>query len=253
LSNMVSAAPTDSAELQHLRRQYFGMISDVDAQLGRVWDALQASGAWDDTYIVVTSDHGEQLGDHGLQQKVGWFEESHHIVGIVRDPAAAADATRGSVVERFTENVDVFPTLCEAMGIDVPVQCDGLPLTPLLHGEEPPWWRDAAHWEYDWRDALLAFGPHEWPWDRRLEQQHLAVRRTDSLAYVQFGNGSWKCFDLVADPTWRTEVTDPAVVLPQAQAMLTWRSRHAERTWTSLHLGPQRLGRWPEHLVATPQ
>ena len=131
LSNPISAAPTDPAELRHLRRQYFGMISDVDAQLGRVWDALQASGAWDDTYIVVTADHGEQLGDHGLQQKVGWFEESHHIVGIVRDPPRAADATRGAVVERFTENVDIFPTLCEAMGIEIPVQCDGLPLTPL--------------------------------------------------------------------------------------------------------------------------
>jgi arylsulfatase A-like enzyme len=252
LSNQVSAAPTDPAELRHLRRQYFGMISDVDAQLGRVWDALQASGAWESTYIVVTADHGEQLGDHGLQQKVGWFEESHHIVGIVRDPSEAADGGRGSVIERFTENVDIFPTLCEAMGIDIPVQCDGLPLTPLLRGQEPPWWRDAAHWEFDWRDALLAFGPHEWPWDRRLERQHLAVRRSGSLAYVQFGNGSWKCFDLAADPTWRTEVTDPALVLPEAQAMLTWRSRHAERTWTSLHLGAARLGRWPEHLMADP-
>ena len=145
---------------------------------------------------------------------------------------------------------DSFPTLCDAMGIEVPLQCDGVPLTPLLHGEEPPWWRDAAYWEFDWRDALLAFGPHAWPWDRRLERQHLAVRRTGSLAYVQFGNGTWKCFDLASDPTWRTEVTDPAVVLPEAQAMLTWRSRHAERTWTSLHLGRPRLGRWPEHLMA---
>jgi arylsulfatase A-like enzyme len=249
LSNQISAAPTDPAELAHLRRQYFGMISDVDAQLGRVWDFLAATGAWDSTYIVVTADHGELLGDHGLQQKFGWFEESHHIVGIVRDPSAAADATRGVVVDRFTENVDVFPTLCDAMNIEIPVQCDGLPLTPLLHGEEPPWWRDAAHWEFDWRDALLGFGPHAWPWDQRLERQNLAVRRSDTHAYVQFGNGSWKCFDLAADPTWRTEVTDPAVVLPEAQAMLTWRSRHAERTWTGTHLGPQRLGRWPQHLT----
>ena len=248
VGNQVSGAPTDPEAVRHLRRQYFGMISDVDAQLGRVWDALEASGAWEHTYIVVTADHGEQLGDHGLQQKVGWFEESHHIVGIVRDPSPSADGTRGTVVDRFTENVDIFPTLCEAMGIEIPVQCDGLPLTPLLHGEAPPWWRDAAHWEYDWRDALLAFGPHEWPWDRRLERQHLTVLRNDSFAYVQFGNGGWKCFDLAADPTWRTEVTDPAVVLPLAQAMLTWRSAHAERTWTSLHLGTERLGRWPEHL-----
>ena len=107
----------------------------------------------------MTADHGEQLGDHGLQQKLGWFEESHHIVGIVRDPAEPADATRGTVIDRFTENVDVFPTLCDVMGIEVPLQCDGVPLTPLVHGEEPPWWRDAAHWEYDWRDTLLGGGP----------------------------------------------------------------------------------------------
>lgn len=249
LGNPISAAPTDPGELRHLRRQYFGMISDVDEQLGRVWDTLETTGAWDNTYIVVTADHGEQLGDHGLQQKLGWFEESHHVVGIVRDPSGQADATRGAVIDRFSENVDVFPTLCDAMGIEVPVQCDGVPLTPLVHGLEPPWWRDAAYWEYDWRDTMLAAGPHEWPWDRRLERQHLAVRRTDSLAYVQFGNGSWRCFDLAADPTWRTEVLDPSIVLPEAQAMLTWRSRHAERTWTGLHLGPHRLGRWPADLT----
>ena len=43
---------------------------------------------------------------------------------------------------------------------------------------------------------------------------------------MQFGNGSWLCFDLTADPTWRTTTEDPAVVLPLAQAMLTWRSEH---------------------------
>ena len=145
LRNPISAAPTDEGDLARLRRQYFGMISAVDEQLGRVWDALQRTGAWDDTYIVVTADHGEQLGDHGLQQKLGWFEESHHVLGIVRDPSDQADATRGTVIDRFTENVDVFPTLCDAMGIDVPVQCDGVPLTPLVHGIDPPWWRDAAH------------------------------------------------------------------------------------------------------------
>jgi len=246
LTNSVSAAPVDAAEMRQLRSQYFGMISDVDDQLGRLWDALSASGQWDDTFIVVTSDHGEQLGDHGLVQKLGFFEQSYHVLGIVRDPSPRADTTRGIVVDRFTENVDVFPTLCDAMGIDVPVQCDGVPLTPLLHGAEPPWWRDAATWEYDWRDTMLAAGPHPWPWDRRLERQHLAVRRSESLAYVQFGNGSWKCFDLAADPTWQTEVTDPAAVLGEAQAMLTWRSRHAERTLTDLQVGPHRLGRWSD-------
>ncbi len=108
------------------------MVSEVDAQLGRVWDALRGAGAWDETFIVVTSDHGEQLGDHGLIGKGGFFEESYHVVGLVRDPRP--NARRGLVVERFTENIDLFPTLCEAMGLAVPAQCDGLPLTPILAG-----------------------------------------------------------------------------------------------------------------------
>jgi arylsulfatase A-like enzyme len=236
------AAPDDPRLMRELRAQYFGMIGEVDSQLGRVWDALRTSGAWEDTVIVVTADHGEQLGDHGLVQKAGFFESSYHVVGIVRDPHLPAG--HGTVVERFTENVDIVPTVCEAIGVEVPLQCDGLPLTPFLRGEEPPWWRDAAAWEFDWRSTNIAHGPHPWPWDQRLEGQHLTVRRSDRLAYVQFGDGSWRCFDVAADPTWRTEVTDAALVLPEAQGMLLWRSRHAERTLTDMVLDGGGIGRW---------
>lgn len=239
----VTGAPTDEAQLRHMRAQYFGMISEIDDQLGRLWDALVRLGHWDDTFIVVTADHGEQLGDQGLQQKAGFFDSSYWVLGIVRDPSQPQ--AHGTEVHRFTENIDLFPTLCEAMGVPVPAQCDGMPLTPFLRGEEPPWWRDAAHYEYDWRDIYIADGGHPWPWDRRLERQNLAVVRSDQYAYVQFGDGSWKCFDVGADPTWRTEVTDPAVVLPMAQSMLTWRSRHADRTMTGMLLQEGGIGRWP--------
>ena len=151
----------------------------------------------------------------------------------------------GAVVDAFTENVDVMPTLCDAMGLDVPAQCDGFPLSPFLRGDVPPRWRDATHWEYDWRGQAIPTTPHEWPWDRRLERRHLAVHRDDRHAYVQFGDGSWRCFDLVSDPTWRTEVDDPGVVLPLAQAMLTWRSHHADRTLADLVIGAGGGGRWP--------
>jgi arylsulfatase A-like enzyme len=236
-------APQDEAELRALRAQYYGMISDVDEQLGRVFDALVRLGMWEDTCIVVTADHGEQLGDQGRLQKGGYFEASYHVLGIVRDPRHPE--TFGQVVDRFTENIDLFPTLCEAMGVDIPAQCDGLPLTPLLAGEDPPWWRDAAHWEYDWRWEYIYFGPHTWPWDRRLETKHLAVQRSDSVAYVQFADGTSRCFDLAADPTWRTEITDPARILPQAQAMLAWRAVHAERRLSDMLMIDGGVGRVP--------
>jgi len=219
------------------------MVSEADGQLGRVWTALEARDEWDDTFIVVTSDHGEQLGDQGLVQKAGYFESSYHVVGLVRDPRPGG--VRGAVVERFTENVDIFPTLCEAMDLEVPAQCDGLPLTPFLRGENPPWWRDAAHWEWDWRAGLIADGPHPWPWDRRLERQNLMVRRSDDAAYVHFGDGSSAAFDLAADPTWAMPLTDPGRVLEQAQALLTWRARHADRTLTGMLVEGGGIGRWP--------
>ena len=131
-------------------------------------------GEWDNTVIVVTSDHGEQLGDQGLIQKAGFYESSYAVVGIVRDPRF----DHVGVVDEFTENVDIMPTLCEAMGIAVPAQCDGFPLTPFLRGERPASWRDAAYYEWDWRDVFIPHGEHEWPWDRRLERQNLAVRRS---------------------------------------------------------------------------
>ncbi|MBP9232962.1 MAG: hypothetical protein KBF34_15685, partial [Phenylobacterium sp.] len=122
---------------------------------------------------------------------------------------------------------------------------DGLPLTPFLRGEDPPHWRAAAHWEFDWRGSNIPKGAQAWPWDRRLEQQNLAVLRSEEAAYVQFGDGAWLCFDLAADPTWRTPLADTGVVLAHAQAMLTWRAQHADRTLTGLLIENGGTGRWP--------
>lgn len=243
LRNRDTAAPAGDDAIRRLRAQYFGMVSEVDHQLGRVFAALERLGRWDDTWIFVTSDHGDDLGDHGLIGKSGFFEGSYHVLGIARDPRSP-DA-HGTAVDAFTENVDVFPTLCDVLGVDTPAQCDGLPLTPFLRGEAPPWWRKAAHWEFDWRFVLVPHGPHVWPWDRRLERQHLAVSRTESVAYVHFGDGSSLCFDLAVDPSWRTEVYDPLVLLDRAREMLTWRSQHAERTLTGMLVEKGGIGRWP--------
>jgi len=237
------AAPTDETEIRRLRAQYFGMISAVDAEMGRLWNALRDLNVWDDTVIVLTTDHGEQLGDHGVLQKLAWFEESHHVPLIWRDPRRVS--AHGTVVDRFTESIDVLPTLADTWGHVVPRQCDGLPLTPFLDGHEPTTWRDGASWEFDWRYALIPANDNPWPWDRRLEECNLAVHRTDDTAYVQFGDGSHLCFDLAADPTWRTAATDPSRVLDMAQRMLTWRSRHLDRTHTGLLVQDGGVGIWP--------
>jgi arylsulfatase A-like enzyme len=244
LGSEAMGAPRDGDAMHALKAQYFGMISEVDHQLGRIWDSLKRLAQWDDTWIFVTADHGEQLGDHGLIQKGGFFEQSYHVPAIARDPRHAR--AHGSRVERFTENIDLFPTLCDAMNIPVPAQCDGFPLTHFLRGEQPPHWRRAAHWEFDWRFVFIPRGPHTWPWDRRLEEQHLAVLRDERSAYVQFGDGSFCCFDLERDPTWRTKISEPARILDLAQDMLAWRMQHSERTLTGMLVEEGGIGRWPE-------
>jgi arylsulfatase A-like enzyme len=218
------AAPSDPAAMAALMAQYFGMVSEADHQLGRLWAALEAAGQWDDTFILVTADHGEQLGDHGLLQKFGFFEESFHIPLVVRDPRHPL--AHGRVVEGFTESVDVLPTLAETMSQAAPRQCDGASLMAWLEGGEPPWRREAAHWEFDWRRLGAPPSP---AWDRRPDSRNLQVRRAADCAFIQFADGEDLAFDLAADLTWRTPLTDPARLLEAASATLAWRARHAPR------------------------
>ncbi len=237
-----SAAPTDHDALRRLRAQYYGMISEVDHQLGRVVRSIEERGEWDDTLVVITSDHGEQLGDHGLVEKLGFFPQSYHIIGLWRDPRADH---AGTTIDKFSENVDLLPTLCEALGVAQPVQCDGRSLIPLFSGRAPEW-RTAAHYEWDYRYFSINRRARQWPDDRTLSLRNLAVSVGEDCAYVQFADGSFRCFDLKADPTWRSECTDVTRVLAAAQEQLTWRQEHLTRDMTDMLLGPEQLGRWPQ-------
>lgn len=241
-------APSTERGMRRMRAQYYGMIGEVDAQVGRLVAALRERGEWDDTIIVITADHGEQLGDHGLREKVGFFEQSYRIIGMVRSPAHRTG--HGRVVDAFTENVDVFPTLCELLAVPTPSQCDGRSLVPWLAGDTPDDWREMATWEYDWRQLYInddaAGAALNWPNDRRLERQNLCVQRDEHHAYVQFGNGDWLAFDVATDPTWRTTTRDPQRVLPLAQRMLIWRSQHTERRLSGMKLESGGVGRWPD-------
>ena len=190
-----------------------------------------------------TADHGEQLGDHGLIEKLGFFPQSYHVVGLWRDPRRSA---RGVVVDRFTENVDLLPTLAEALGLDAPAQCDGRSLSPLLDGADAPW-RDGRRTT----SGTSAAGPscasrRAATVDWALATNNLAPRWARTLAYVQFGDGSWLAFDLAADPTWRTACADEGRVLDAARSSWSGARPTCGASYTDMLLRPGRPGRWPD-------
>ncbi len=229
----------DLAELRQLRATYYGMMTEVDAQLGRLFDGLRDRGQWDDTLVILTSDHGEQLGDHWLGEKLGWFDQSYHVPLIVRAPDARDRA--GSVVtDRFTENVDVMPTILEWLALPVPSQCDGASLLPLVRGETPSRWRDGAFWEWEFRDPIGG-------WAERLlgitmDQCAISVLRDEHGKYVHFAGLPPLFYDLDADPAELVDrAADPswaATVLGYAQRMLSLRMEHADQTLTGLVVTP---------------
>jgi arylsulfatase A-like enzyme len=226
-----------------MRAAYYGLCSEVDHHLGRVFRLLRDSGQDERTLIILTSDHGEQLGDHHLVNKRGYFPQSYHIPCIVRDPRPAADAARGRKISAFTENIDVLPTILDWLGREPSHQFDGRSLMPFVHGGEPLNWRREAHWEYDFRDMAgglaaqrLAINP---------DSTSLAVVRDESFAYVHFAELPPLLFDLARDPHWMRNVAeDPAYApasLRYARLMLDWRLRHADRTLTGLSISSKGL------------
>ena len=112
------------AERERVQELYAGEIRYVDANIARVLATLKELGLYQRALIVFASDHGEQLGDQGLIEKLGFFEASYQVPAIVRDPHHPEQ--HGTVVDRFTENVDIMPTLASMIGVPVqPGSVDG--------------------------------------------------------------------------------------------------------------------------------
>tara|TARA_B110000003_G_scaffold24218_1_gene23172 strand:+ start:4815 stop:6440 length:1626 start_codon:yes stop_codon:yes gene_type:complete len=129
---------------------YMGLIKQIDDNLGRLFKYMEESGRMEDTMIIISSDHGDYLGDHWMGEKELFHDASARVPLIIADPSSAADATRGTVSEDLIEAIDILPTLVNFFdGPAKPHILEGRDLTPLLHGT-PTVWRDYAISEYDY-------------------------------------------------------------------------------------------------------
>ena len=214
--NQVTFTPAQIAEMRH---GYFANISYMDAQLGKVLDALERSGLTDRTVVVFCSDHGYHLGEHMQWGKTSNFELDARVPLMIATPHLQ---TAGQRTAALAELVDLFPTLADLCGLPTPAGLEGISLAPLL--------RDPAA-----TVKPAAFTQHPRPayYDREPARQPQAMGvsvRTARVRYTEWRD--WKTGRVVgrelygdADEPWelRNLVDDPtlAAARREAETLLT--------------------------------
>ena len=166
-------------------RAYLATTAYADAQIGRVLDALERSEYRDDTVVVLMSDHGFHLGEKNHWQKATLWEEATRCLLMVRAPGT----TRvGGRCGRFVSLQDVYPTLAELCGLQLPPSVEGRSLVPLLKDPGTEWAST----------AVTAFG-----------DRHVSIR-TERFRYIRYRDGQEELYDRAEDPhEWRNLSGDP--------------------------------------------
>ena len=181
-----------AAEARAALHAYYACVSYTDAQLGRVLDALDASGQADNTLIVLWGDHGWHLSEKGMWAKGTLFDISARAPLIVVDPRRKS--TAGRACRRIVQFVDIYPTLADLAGLPLPPALEGVSLRPLL--DDP----DAA-----WNRPAFTVQSRGWSLGRRI--------RTERWAYSEWDDDPTGAmlFDLENDPhEMRNLADDPA-------------------------------------------
>ena len=119
------------ATVRNEKGREYACIENIDREVGRILDELEAMGELDNTYVFFTSDHGIAVGRHGLMGKQNLYEHSWRVPFLVRGPGIRP----GSQASGFIYLMDVLPTLCDLAGIPKPEGVDGISFRPVLEGK----------------------------------------------------------------------------------------------------------------------
>ena len=186
---LLAGYPRGEREIQQHIADYYGMISHQDMGIGRILAALSANGLSENTIVVYTADHGLGVGQHGLMGKQNLYDHSMRIPLIMRGPGITAGARCDARLYLH----DLYPTLLERAGVDVPEACAGQSVNPVLDGGAD------GHRDVIFSAFQLMFGhPGGAAYQRSIkDQRHKLIQtRLD-------GADTWQLFDLDADP-WET-------------------------------------------------
>lgn len=191
---LLAGYPRGEDEIKRHIADYYGMISHMDMDIGRILATLDARGLSENTIVVYTSDHGLGVGQHGLMGKQNLYDHSMRIPLIMRGPGVPRGLTCGALLYLL----DMYPTLLELAGVAVPESCDGHSLTALLNGVT------YMHRRQIFSAYQGVFGhPQGQPYQRSIKDE-----RNKLIQTVVDGEVTWQLFDLGADPYERVNLVD---------------------------------------------
>ena len=171
---------------QNYIKDYLACVKSVDDNVGRVLNYLKENNLEENTIIVLTSDQGFYLGDHGFFDKRFIYEESLRMPFMVKYPKKIK---AGSVNEDIISNIDFAPTLLELAGISTTQKMQGTSFVPVLEGNTPKDWQDAMYYHY-----------YEFPFWHHV-QPHYGIRTQKyTLAHFYYNIDVWELYDLEKDP-----------------------------------------------------
>lgn len=209
-------------QVRRSRQGYYGSISFLDEQVGRILETLERRGWLDATLILFTADHGDMTGDHHLWRKSYAYEASAHIPMLLRWPSGLVSAPRGQTLRQVVELRDVLPTFLDAASAAAPEELDGRSLLALLRGNAGSWrpWLDLEH------DVCYS------------AENHWNALTDGRWKYIYHAwDGREQLFDLQEDPR---ELRDLAAETAHEATLRSWRARLIE------HLAV-RGERWVSH------
>jgi choline-sulfatase len=197
-----------AAQVRRSRQGYYGSISFVDEQIGRIIETLEKRGLMENTLIVFFSDHGDMTGDHHLWRKSYAYEASAGVPMMIRWPDNLLSAKRGTFIDQPVELRDILPTFLDTAGTKYdPNRFDGRSLLELIRGSTKDW-RPFIDLEHN----ICYSSDNHW--------NALTDGKTKYIFHAH--DGRQQLFDLEHDPT---ETHDLAGDVAHAERLRNWRTR----------------------------
>ncbi len=203
---LLAPFPRTKHDVQVHRREYYAIISHMDAQIGRILAALKASGKADNTYVILTADHGLAIGEHGLMGKQNQYECSMRMPLIIAGPGVKP----GKSVDEMVYQHSMYATTCDLAKIPIPPHVEFPSLAPMLHAEKPEPVHDAM---FGWLNIL---------------QRSIRTRQHKLIFYSQLPRfqlfdlekDPWEMHDLADDPSYAGVKSEMIAKLKQQQKEL---------------------------------